>query len=66
MAMPVVVASRVFNMKIDPKILLQRPLIKAYTAMSKSHGYFSNHKKNRAIVKVTRWRTDNNRAQIGA
>ncbi len=35
MAMPVEVASHVFNMKIDPKIPLQRLLIKACTAMAK-------------------------------
>lgn len=54
MAMPVVVTSRVFNMKIDLKIALQRLLIKACTVMPKLHGYFNNHEKYKAIAKITR------------
>jgi len=54
MAMPVVVTGHVFSMQIHPKIALQRLLIKACTAMPKSHGYLNNHEKPRVIVKVTR------------
>lgn len=66
MAMPVVVTGHVFSMQIHPKIALQRLLIKACTAMPKSHGYLNNHEKPRVIVKVTRCRTNHNRTQIGA